>query len=213
MSRRKDRRKEKQTLATLSQWQLIGMRFRKHKLAVVAKYVLVMLYFVAIFAEFIAPNRTDTEVLDHKYCPPQLVRFSLDNGLHTRALKAHTDEITFRLNYVEDAEDVIPLGFFVRGDTYKFWGLFETDRHFFGVDHDRYKPPPAPRPASRPATGPATAPASQPSSRPTTPAGSCPSTRWITVRTSRSGSRPTSRRCSGSSRSGIGCTAICGPAG
>jgi peptide/nickel transport system permease protein len=31
---------------------------------------------------------------------------------------------------------VVPLGFFVRGDAYRFWGLFPANRHFFGVDLD-----------------------------------------------------------------------------
>ena len=132
------------SLATLSQWQLIGMRFRRHRLAVVGMFVLCLLYFVAIFAEFIAPRQTDTEVLDHRYCPPQLVRFTFSDGFHVNALNAHRDEVTFRLNYVEDPDDRIPLGFFVKGDTYELWGLFETDRHFFGIDHDKYRPPVTP---------------------------------------------------------------------
>jgi len=142
------RNKKTRALATLSQWQLIGIRFRGHRLAVIAKFVLLVLYFVAIFAEFIAPRTTGTEILDHKYCPPQLVQFSLADGFHVNALNAHRDEITFRLTYEEDKDDRIPLGFFVRGDTYEFWGLFETDRHFFGIDYDRNRRRAA---ASRPA--------------------------------------------------------------
>jgi len=136
------------SLATLSQWQLIGLRFRRHRLAVVAKFVLLVLYVVAIFAGFFAPRHANKEVLDHRYCPPQIVRFSFSDGFYVNALHAHRDEITFKLTYEEDRDDRIPLGFFVRGDTYTFWGLFETDRHFFGIDYDRYT---ASAPASRPA--------------------------------------------------------------
>lgn len=134
----------KQSLATLSQWQLIGMRFRRHRLAVIAKFVLIVLYLTAAFAKFVAPQTTASDDLTHKYCPPQVVQVDFSEGFYVNALNAHQDEITFRLSYKEDPNDRIPLGFFVRGDKYRFWGLFETDRHLFGVDHDRYDPPPAP---------------------------------------------------------------------
>ncbi len=151
--KRKPKRKEPQALATLSQWQLIGMRFRRHRLAVIAKYVLIVLYAMAIFAGFIAPQSTDTDTLDHKYCPPQPVQFSFSDGFYVNALNAHQDPITFQLTYKEDPDDRIPLAFFVRGETYEFWGLFETDRHLFGIDHDRYTPPPgADQAAAKPHT-------------------------------------------------------------
>jgi len=132
-------RELKQSLATLSQWQLIGMRFRRHKLAVIAKFVLCVLYLMAVFAGFVAPQTTGHDDLTHKYCPPQIVQADFSEGLYVNALDAHQDEITFKLSYKEDPSHRIPLGFFVRGDTYKFWGLFETDRHLFGVDHAKYK--------------------------------------------------------------------------
>lgn len=141
MSKAETGAKNAQSLATLSQWQLIGMRFRRHRLAVIAKFVLILLYIMAVFAGFVAPRGTATDTLDHKYCPPQLVQFSFSDGFHVNALNAHQDEITFQLTYKEDPDDKIPLGFFVRGETYEFWGLFETDRHFFGIDHARYTPP------------------------------------------------------------------------
>ena len=33
-------------------------------------------------------------------------------------------------------EEKYPVRFFVRGDPYKMWGLFETDRHLFGVGEE-----------------------------------------------------------------------------
>ena len=137
----KPKGKKSQAIATLSQWQLIGMGFRRHRLAVIAKFVLIALYMMAVFAGFIAPQATGTDTLDHKYCPPQLVQLSFSDGFYVNTLNAHQDEITFQLTYKEDPADRIPLGFFVRGETYEFWGLFETDRHLFGMDRDRYTPP------------------------------------------------------------------------
>ena len=48
----------------LSQWELIRLRFSKHKAAVVALYVVSALYLVAAFAEFFAPYPTGLKSLE-----------------------------------------------------------------------------------------------------------------------------------------------------
>jgi ABC-type dipeptide/oligopeptide/nickel transport system permease subunit len=58
--------------------------------------------------------------------------------LYVRAVKQHDDPITFQKTYVEDTDDIVPLGFFVKGEPYKFWGLIPWDRHFIGVDREAY---------------------------------------------------------------------------
>ena len=123
----------------LSQWQLIRKRFRRHHLAVGAMYVLCVLYFIAAFAEVIAPYRPYSPDQDHSYCPPQLPRFSFQHGLHTYAVTLHVDPITFRKTYTEDRDEIIPLGFFVKGQEYSFWGLVRGSRHLLGVDLDKYE--------------------------------------------------------------------------
>jgi peptide/nickel transport system permease protein len=130
----------------LSQWQLIRRRFVRHRLAAAALYLLVVLYVLAIFAECFAPYVPNWKDLDHAYCPPQLPRLSLKHGLHTYAVKRHVDPITFRKTYIEDRDDIVPLGLFVKGEPYKLWGLIPWDRHFLGVDRRAY----AARKAERP---------------------------------------------------------------
>ncbi|MFW6161395.1 MAG: ABC transporter permease [Planctomycetota bacterium] len=123
----------------LSQWQLIRRRFVRHRLAVGAFYLLVVLYLVAIFAEVVAPYVPRRKVLEHVYCPPQLPRLSLRRGFYTYAVRRQVDPVTFRKSYVEDRDVVIPLGFFVKGQAYKLWGLIPLRRHFFGVDEGAYE--------------------------------------------------------------------------
>jgi peptide/nickel transport system permease protein len=126
---------------SLSQWHLIRLRFGKHRLAVVSLYVLVVLYGMAIFAEFFAPYTQSWKDLSYAYCPPTLPSYSLQHGIYAYALKLRVDPITLRKYYIEDRQDVFPLGFFVRGVPYKLFGLIPADRHFFGVDMNRYVPP------------------------------------------------------------------------
>ena len=108
-------------------------RFFHHRVAVASLFLLAVLYLLAIGAEFFAPYPRQWRDLSRVYCPPQLPRFSLANGLYVPAMRVAVDPLTFRRTYLEDRNTAIPLGFFVRGETYHLWGLFPTNRHFFGV--------------------------------------------------------------------------------
>ncbi|NLB68852.1 MAG: ABC transporter permease [Lentisphaerae bacterium] len=117
---------------TLSQWQLIRIRFANHRLAVIGLHMLIVLYLIAALAEFIAPYTRDFNDVDKIYCPPQVPKYTRKSGLHAKALTRQIDPITFQ-NYYTAADDVIPLGFFVKGIPYRLWGVIPCERHFFGV--------------------------------------------------------------------------------
>ena len=44
------------------------------------------------------------------------------------------NEETFRWEYLADTTTRYPVRLFHRGDEYRFWRLFRTDLHLFGVD-------------------------------------------------------------------------------
>jgi peptide/nickel transport system permease protein len=46
------------------------------------------------------------------------------------------DQATFKYTYTDDTTQRYPIRLFVRGEPYKFWGLWQTDRHLFGVGPD-----------------------------------------------------------------------------
>jgi len=129
---------------SLSQWQLIVRRFRRHRLAVVSLYVLVFLYAMGAMAEFVAPYPSDERHLDHAYAPPQALRWNWNDGLHVRALAQHTDPITFRKSYTE-TPTAVPLGWFARGAEVPLWGVLPIERRLLGIDADawRARSPPA----------------------------------------------------------------------
>ncbi|HWA09791.1 MAG TPA: ABC transporter permease [Opitutaceae bacterium] len=118
---------------TLSQWALIRRRFARHRFAVASLYLLTVLYLLGAFAEFLAPYTRQWRDLSHAYCPPQLPRFSFDHGFYVPAMQRYSDPLTFKTTYLEDRSRNVELGFLVRGEPYRFWGLFRWDRHFFGV--------------------------------------------------------------------------------
>lgn len=123
---------------TASQWRLIWWKFRKHKLAVWAGMLLLLLYAIAAFCEFLAPYPLENRDVDYSYAPPQPVRFVGADGFHFRPFvypivgTRHPD--TLRKFYYEDRDNPLPIRFFTRGEPYQFWGLFETDIHLFGVE-------------------------------------------------------------------------------
>jgi peptide/nickel transport system permease protein len=120
-------------VGSLGQWQLIRLRFARHRLAVIGLRVLGLLYFVAIFAEFFALYSKTYRDLDHMYSPPQLPKFSLQEGLYVNPVILKTNPISFRRSYVVDHANPVKLGFFVKGEPYRLLGLIPWDRHFFGI--------------------------------------------------------------------------------
>jgi peptide/nickel transport system permease protein len=118
----------------MSQWQLIRRRFARHKLAVGSLYVLILLYLMAAFAEVVAPYTPNVRNIDYGYCPPQLARINLSDGLHTFAMRVTIDPVTFHRTYVQLRDVPVPLSFFVRGPEYRLWGLIPMDRHLLGVN-------------------------------------------------------------------------------
>ncbi len=129
--------KEEEKLYVASQWQLIRWRFSRHKVAVISTWVLGFFYLIAIFAEFVAPFDPHNFEARYVLAPPQSIHFVDDEGnfsLRPFIYDYHQerDPETLRRIYTEDTSKQHPIHFFVRGDTYKMWGVFETDLHLFG---------------------------------------------------------------------------------
>ena len=121
-----------------SQYRLMWRRLVKHRLAIVGGVVLAVLYVIAIFCEFIAPYDPGTKNTHLLTAPPQRVRFFGAGGFSLRPfVHAYTpgeDPVTWRKIYLEDKETRYPIRWLVRGEEYRFWGLFKTRVHLFGAD-------------------------------------------------------------------------------
>jgi peptide/nickel transport system permease protein len=121
-----------------SQWRLMWWRFRKHRLAVVSTVIVAFFYFVALFCEFIAPADPDKLSSSYRYAPPQGISFFDENGNFTwwpgvYGLIPSRDPETLRITYTPDHSQWYPVYFFVQGDRYKLWGIWEMDRHLIGL--------------------------------------------------------------------------------
>jgi peptide/nickel transport system permease protein len=122
-----------------SQRQLIWWKFRKHTLAVIGLWVLGVFYLLAIFCEFVSPYTPQTRFQEYVLAPPQPIRiYDTEGGLQRPFVYGLTETRnpeTYRLTFAEDNSQKYPVRFFVRGNSYKFWNLFRTDVHLFGVEN------------------------------------------------------------------------------
>lgn len=123
----------------LSVGKLMWRRFLRNRLAVGGGIILVIMYVIIIFAEFFAPYDHVFSNPDFVFRAPQRPRFFDSVGdFHLRPFVYGTNTTldTENLVYVheDDPEQIYPIRFFVKGVPYKMWGLFEMDRHFYGVD-------------------------------------------------------------------------------
>lgn len=125
--------KKGRELAGESQWRLIWLRFRKHRLAMVGSVVLIVLYLLAIFHPFVSPYLPNTRNEDYVYAPPQRLHF---DGLrpYVYDLKQTLDMQTFRRTYTEDTSARHYVRFFVPVEPYKLFGVLSSKTHLFGVD-------------------------------------------------------------------------------
>ncbi len=126
-----------------SQTQIALEQFRRHRVAMIGAGILVVMYTLTAFAGFIAPygiNEYRTRPAAAFRPPTQIHWTDPDTGRLTRPfvydVTAERDPVTFQRVYVEDTSVRYPIKFFVKRPeaSYRILGLFESDRHLFGVD-------------------------------------------------------------------------------
>lgn len=123
------------TIELASQWKLMWWKFRRHRLAVIGLIIVASYYFVALFADFFAPQSPATYIAEYVYAPPQGIYLFRDGQFapFVYGYKFERDPRSFQKIFSIDTETIIPIGFFVHGEPYKLFGLIETDIHLFGA--------------------------------------------------------------------------------
>jgi peptide/nickel transport system permease protein len=111
-------------------------KFTRHRAAVIAGCIVLFIYFVGAFCEFLAPQDPNSNNARFKYVPPQVIhlfdRDTMSFAPHVLAFTSKMDPVSYRRSYVPDETHHIPIGLFVKGDSYRMWGLFTWDRHLIG---------------------------------------------------------------------------------
>ena len=127
--------REESVPAAPSPLALAWRRYRKSKPGVIAGWVLIALYLIALLSPFLAPYSITAQHEGYEYQRPQAVRL-IHEGRLTRPFvygsKTERDPVTFARRTVPDTSTPVPIQFFVRGEPYSFFGV-RSDLHLFGV--------------------------------------------------------------------------------
>lgn len=118
-------------------------RFRGSSLGLVGAAALIVLYLVALFAPFLSPYSITVQHTRYVYQPPQRVHIVHEGSLRRPFVYPMTqarDPVTFQRIYAPDTDNPVPIRFLVRGEPYRFFGIWRSDRHLFGVDEGFFFP-------------------------------------------------------------------------
>jgi peptide/nickel transport system permease protein len=130
--------------SSAGQWQLIWQKFSRNKVALFSSYVILFFFLIGIFAEVLAPSVPDFSRPQFTNAPPQQLGLFVTDAegnsrfqLHVTGYTMAVDQASLRRTYVVDPEKTVPVGFFVAGEPYKMWGLFEANIHLLGPTNPR----------------------------------------------------------------------------
>lgn len=117
---------------------MMWWQFKKNKLAVISLVILGFIYLIAIFCEVVAPMDPNAVSDQRVFMPPQAMHFVGKDGFSLRPFvygyDVGFDKKTLAKTYAVNKDVEYPIKLFVRGSTYKLWGLFKSDVHLLGVE-------------------------------------------------------------------------------
>lgn len=119
--------------------ELVWRKFKRSKAAIVGGLMILILIFLALFAEFFSPNTLNAIEMEAAFTPPHQIHFvDADGNFHLRPFiygqSLTVDLETFEPIWTEDTSRIYPIRFFVQGWEYKLLGLIPSRLHLVGVD-------------------------------------------------------------------------------
>lgn len=110
----------------------------KDKFAKIALIVLLILYLLIIFADFISPYSKTYSNRDLSYAPPSVIYTIDENGKlslpYTYNYVREYNPSLMQTVYKQDRSRKYYIKFFSKGEGYKILGIIPTHRHLFGVN-------------------------------------------------------------------------------
>ena len=120
------------------QWRLFWWKFCRHRLALGSLAIVLLLYAVAAFAEFVAPFPPRQTQARYTYAPPQPLHLfqSGPDGWrfapHVDGLTVTIDPVAARRVFTADPSKPVPVGLFVAGAPYDLMGFLPMHTRLFG---------------------------------------------------------------------------------
>ncbi|MDO3445412.1 ABC transporter permease [Agrobacterium sp. V1] len=123
-------------IAVAGQWRLFWLKFKKHKIALVSLVVIIVMYLVAAFADFIAPVDPNATNARFTYAPPQWISLMHDGSFkpHVSQLKMTLNTESMRREFTPDPAKPLTVGFFVKAQQpYHLLGFIPMETKLFGL--------------------------------------------------------------------------------
>ncbi|HEY9075610.1 MAG TPA: ABC transporter permease [Anaerolineaceae bacterium] len=122
-----------------SQWKLMWWKLRRHRLAMISGVIVILIYTVALFAEFFQVVPQDQYAANYTYAPPQPIHLidtssgKTQIGLYVSGYKSQIDSFSLRRTFTVDPSQKIPVRLFAKGFEYKILGLIPSNIHLIGT--------------------------------------------------------------------------------
>lgn len=131
-------REDSDQLYVAPQWKLVWWRFRRHRLAMAGLAIVLALYIVSLFPEFLATHDPHERNAKKLYLSPTPVHI-FDGWLprpFVYGLKSSRNPETLALEFETDTEKKYRIQYFIQGYEYKLLGLYTTNMHLMGLKTD-----------------------------------------------------------------------------
>lgn len=115
-----------------SHFQLMWLRFKRHRLAYYSGVFLLIAYGSILISELLAPYNLHSRNTDFIFSPPQSVHIIHESSFVGPFVYGQEFELNMenlQREYKEDRSEIHRLRFFCRGDEYNFWGMFKGNFH------------------------------------------------------------------------------------
>jgi peptide/nickel transport system permease protein len=114
-----------------SEWRMVWWKLRRHRIAVLAGAILLVMYASILICEVLAPYDLDARNTDFIYAPPQRIRIFDEGRLVAPFVYGYDyrlDMNTLERVYTNNSKRQ-PIRFFCHSGEYRFWGLIPGDFH------------------------------------------------------------------------------------
>src|SRR5262245_55063465 len=122
-----------------SQLRLMWIQFKRHRMAMISAVVLVVIYLIAAFCEFLAPFSPVAFNPRYTYAPPQQLHlFDRDAAgqlvwrPHVNGYRVTIDPVALRRTFVVDDKVKHLVGLFVASEPYQMWGVLTLRTKLIG---------------------------------------------------------------------------------
>ena len=135
-----------QDLAHASQWRLMWLKFKRHRLALIGMFGIAGLYLMMAINGFLSPYTAEQRT-EYTYAPPNGLHFFRDGSFdpYVYGLTLKADPATMTRTVAQDTTQTFDVNFLARGPEYELLGFIPTTIHlvqaeeggslfFFGTD-------------------------------------------------------------------------------